>query len=47
MRNEKIILGLIRCEKALQVVPACHDIYYKHAHDHMIYNISMPMPIII
>ena len=43
MRNEKIILGRIRCEKAPQVVPACHDIYQEHAPDHMIYNISMPM----
>ena len=43
-RNEKIILGRIRCEKAPQVVPACQDTYYKHAPDHhMIYNISMPL----
>ena len=40
---KKIILGRIRCEKAPQVVPACHDTYYKHAPDHVICNISMPL----
>ena len=35
--------GRIRCEKVPQVVPACHNIYYKHAPDHVICNISMPL----